>query len=290
MVTTAVRGLGVPLFALATIAAVYAIVRLWTSGRRDAVIWMLSTFAPYVVIIGRGRVFEWYLPFLFPPLLLLAAYGCVDAVTRASRVPRRAILASIAAVIAATLWHTVGMLRYFTEDPRDAAEAWIAEHVPAGSTVAVVGSELALPDGRYRLRTLPNVAGCVNHMVGRDRLMASAPYRAVRDGILRLERWSAEHLRTRARPEPYRAWFDYLAETCVQRSRALAGVATADSGWPEFVVAVGAVPSPPLEAQGGPDSSYARVARFEPPEPGREPPIEFVGTPVTVFRRSARRT
>jgi hypothetical protein len=64
-------------------------------------------------------------------------------------------------------------------------------------------------------------------------------------------------------------------------------LAAADSAVPDYVVVVGAVQAREFQAQGGPDSSYVRVMQFEPPAPDHAPPIEFVGMPVTVFRRTA---
>jgi hypothetical protein len=284
---TALHGLGVPLAALAGLAAAYAVVRLWQQHRRDALVWLLVTFVPYFIIIGRGRVYEWYVPFFFPPLMVLAAYGCVELGRQLGRLPRLVLAGVVAAVAIAALTRTVGLLRYFTEDPRAAAETWITEHVPAGDTVNVIGSKLRFPYGRYTVHTLPNLAGCANHLTGRQRLLASSTYRGVRTGIRSLELWSARHLGTTARAEPYRAWFDYFADACAQHEQGMAGGAPADSLHANYVAVVGNAAVGELRAWWGIDSTYVPAAQFVSPMAHRSPPTEFVGVPVTIFRRVA---
>jgi hypothetical protein len=282
---TALHGLGIPLGVLAGLAAAYGLVRLWQQRRRDTLVWLLVTFVPYFVIIGRGTVFEWYVPFFFPPVLVLAAYGCVELARQLGRLPRRVLAVVVAGVAIATLTRTVGLLRYFTGDARAAAETWIAEHVPAGDTVTVIGSKLWFPYGRYTVRTLPNLAGCASHLIGRDRLLASSTYREVQTGIRNLELWSARHLGTTARAEPYRAWFDHLADACARHGPGVAGLTPADSPHAHYVAVVDDAASGELKARWGIDSSYVPAARFAPSVTNRRPPTEFVGVPVTIYRR-----
>ncbi|HEU4648225.1 MAG TPA: hypothetical protein VFS33_04135 [Gemmatimonadales bacterium] len=274
---TGLHGLGVPLAVLAGLTAAYGVVELWRQRRRDALIWLLSTVLPYFVVIGRGRVYEWYIPFFFPPLLLLAGYGCVELARRLGRVPRLVLATVIAGIAVATLARTVGLLRYFTEDPRVAAESWIAAHVPAGDTVTTIGTKLRFPYGRYTVRTLPNLAGCANHLTGRERLLASSTYQGVQAGIRRVEDWSAAHLGTTARAEPYRAWFDHLAVACAEHAPVAIHA--------NYVAVLGEAASGALKTHWGLDSGYAPAAQIGPLVLGDYRPTEFVGAPVTIYRR-----
>jgi hypothetical protein len=283
MLQTAVRGLGPLLAALVVVAGSFGVARLWTTHRRGALLWLLSTFVPFFVIVGHREVLEWYVPFLFPGVLILTALGGVELVRSASGRSSAAVAAAIAAVAAATLAQTTARLRFFTADPRYRAMQWIDAHLPPGSRVEVVGL-ITVPHDRLDVITAPDLRACPFHMRPLRRLERHATYRVVRAAILESERSAAPALGLRPRREPYRAWFDHMAVKC-------AGVRPAaapdDSGPPpDFVVRVG-------KAVGFNEASladYVVVKEFEPTESAGTPPSNFLGRPVTVLARRTEPT
>ena len=141
--TSLARGLGWPLLVASSAGC------LWLARRhatRDLV--LLSGLLAYYLVAGSGK--SVYLRYMIPlvPLLCVAAGVFVATVTQRLAPPIRrwalvAIALFLAAPTAVASWHHDGLLA--TPDTRQLAAQWVAEHIPAGSTIALAGSAYGHP-------------------------------------------------------------------------------------------------------------------------------------------------
>ena len=273
------EGLGWPVIAFLVVGGSYGAFRLWRKGERLTVVWFAMTFFPYVLLLGTNNS-PWYVPMLFPPLFLLAAFGYVE--WRSSLAPAFARAGWIVAAIvfACSLYEAVIAVARFRNDARDAAGQWIVEHVPAGSSILVAGRGPALPLGRYQLRQPTRMELCPIAVEPRARLERSARYQAFRDRLLGLEHWLAARLGIPQR-KPYHAWFDWYLEQCAAPSGGDAD--------PDFVVVVAGARVKDLsgvELQ----LRYRIAKHFEYLQSGSSGPyMDFVNPPVDIYARDAAR-
>ncbi|HEU5170323.1 MAG TPA: glycosyltransferase family 39 protein [Gemmatimonadales bacterium] len=281
------QGLGTPLFALSIIACCVAVVLALRAGRRQMLVWILATFIPYYLLMGRLMVMEWYVAFFYPPVFLLAAYGLVEGFRR---LPRRAAFAAatpVALVIASTAVRTVRVPTVFENDAREAASAWIAANVPAGSTIELVGAVPALPPDQYRTFVARDVASCSFYQQTLDQLTEARSYRKLRAMIGAAEQWTAGLKGTRVPAAPREAWFDRFAQACARPWFSLPP--GTDSVWlhPDFVLIVGDAVAKTLGPSGPSPPEYMLAARFDVPRwSDAVRPTGLVAMPVRIYQRS----
>jgi len=269
-------GLGWPLVGLIVVAGGYGLTRLWGRHSWGTLIWIALTFLPYGYLLGRTDK-EWYVQMLFPALLLLAAFGCIEWLRDRPRRVAAIGVGAIALVFAWSLYNSVLVVDQFAHDARLAAGIWIADNVPSGSSILMVGYGPALPLGRYDVRTPVRMELCADAAEPLRRLDSSPAYRRFRGTLLGLEHWFGAHLGTSVRSQPYRAWFDVLTERCE----------APPSGEPEpdYVVIIGEAETKE-ESPENLAGHFKLLRHFEYPHgalPG--PPLGFVDLPVNVFER-----
>jgi hypothetical protein len=272
------EGLGWPVLALVVLGGSYAVSQLWRKGARPTLVWFATAFLPYAFLLGIKNN-PWYVPMLFPPLLLLGAFGYVEGRRALAPAFARAGWVVAAGLVAWSLYRSAIVVAQFANDARDAAGRWVVEHVPPGSSILVAGNGPALPLGRYQLSQPVRMELCPNAVEPRERLERSPRYRAFRDGLFTLEHWLATHLGTRLQQKPYRAWFDWYAEQC-------AAPRTGHSD-PDFVVVVAGswVKDIPREELKQP---YRTVKHFEYLGRGASGPyMDFVNPAVDIYARKA---
>jgi 4-amino-4-deoxy-L-arabinose transferase-like glycosyltransferase len=128
---------GLPVFVLAVAGTARAVA---VRSRADLI--LLAFLAAYVAAIGWGHfVFMRYADPLLPPLCLLAGRALADGLT-ALRLPARAALPLAALLLlgacADSTWRCLQFDALLGRtDTRTLAYAWVLEHLPAGSTIAM---------------------------------------------------------------------------------------------------------------------------------------------------------
>lgn len=130
--------LGTALLAAAVVGVAYVIAR-----RRGAALWLLVPAASYYLLSLRTHdvlVLRYALP-LLPVLAVTAAAVCV-AVWDSRPFMAAALIGGLAVI---SLARAVELERFLVDDPRYAAEAWMAENAAAGSVVEVYQKPVYLP-------------------------------------------------------------------------------------------------------------------------------------------------
>jgi 4-amino-4-deoxy-L-arabinose transferase-like glycosyltransferase len=128
----------------------------WAVTGGFAVLW-------FVLLSRQNLVFGRYLLPMLPPLAVLTG-GIIGVVVSHARVRALSALgqaavaaALVAAAVAVPSARAVEFVRVISRTSTNAlAYAWIVEHVPGGSKVAIERRQLLLPD-RYDWETLPNL-------------------------------------------------------------------------------------------------------------------------------------
>lgn len=272
------EGLGWPVIALVVVGGGYGVIQLWRTGERPKVLWFAMAFLPYALLLGTSNNKPWYMPMLFPPLLLLGAFGCTEGLRRLTPAFAGAGWAGVAGVLMLSLYHSVVVVAQFANDARDAAGRWIVDHVPPGASVLMAGQGPALPLGRYQVRQPTRMELCAKAVEPRERLERSPRYRAFRQSLLRLEHWLGAHVGTPVRRKPpYHAWFDWYVEQC--------GAPQTGHPDPDYVVVVANAWVKDLTREEL-QASYRIVKHFEFLHRGG-PYLEFVNPPVDIYARDA---
>ena len=287
-------GLGPPLFAAALAGFAYALYHLARAihppGR---IVWLLATFVPYVLVfLSKPRINSWYIPLLFPPLTILAAYLCIDA---ASALPRHfafVIRSLIAGIAVYSFLHTIALVIQFSRDSRYEVAGWITYHVPEGATIEILGG--AKPPGisndRYRIIDSPPERESRDpdvralHTLERDRT-----YERVRQAILGLEQWTGRRFGLPVRDVHYRAWFDRFAhhEKLPDAASRVAGIQTRR---PDYLVIGRHKQRRIFAALRLPNSGYRLAVTFRYVNPfGMQPSFPFVNPSLYMFQREASR-
>lgn len=214
MLRIARSGLGLPLFVAVAVGTIYATVRLLRERKFGVLLWVVSTFVPTALLYAPGTVRAWYVPFFFPPLMILAAYGGVS-VFRSARNPARYLAVGVMAlVMGAAAARTVAVVRLFQRETRDRAAEWLVANVPAGATITIVGTGPALPLGRFKVRTERDLKTCAEEGQASTQLSANRRLDAIFQAIPRVEAFARRHLGGTDHREPYKAWFDYALQEC----------------------------------------------------------------------------
>jgi hypothetical protein len=277
-------GLGWPLFLLAAGALVYATLCIVRKTNHRELVWALSTFVPYYLLLGGRSVYPWYIEQLLPGITIVAAYGVVQLLAVVPRARRVAVQGALAVLAALAMLGPISLELQFTHDPRDAASRWIEEHVPANSTIFVSERGPRFPPLRYRVEVmLPDRERWKESALPVARLERHVVYRRVRHAILAAERWAGETFGTPVRPKPYHGWYDDILTDLDTRPRATERVMQVH---PDFVVIVRGMSPTLLSRLRAPDSGYEEVAAFRYRSPVRGSLwMPMLNQPVWVFQR-----
>lgn len=271
------NALGWPLVLLVLVAGTYGVARLLRRGQWPAAAWFAAALLPYGYLLARTDK-PWYALMVLPPLLLVAAFGSVEALRRIPARFAAAGWAGVAGLVVWSLYRAVMVDAQFVHEPRDVAARWITANVPPGALIEMVGYGPALPLARYQVRVPVRLELCDDAIAPLIRLDHTPLYRKFRTGLAAVERWASAHLGMQGRRQPYRAWFDAFAERC-------ATPAPPDLREADYVVTVGEGRTkeiPPQQLS----SHYRLRARFEYPYRGLSgPPLGFVNLPVNVYGR-----
>jgi 4-amino-4-deoxy-L-arabinose transferase-like glycosyltransferase len=131
----------------------------WGIRRRSAAVLLVAAFPllfyAELALLWAVR-FQTYLVPMVPYLALLGAYGAVCSIQWLAR--RRALAVGAVVLAAGLAFQLVQAADYSavlaSGDVRDAADRWMAQHVPAGSRVVREGYTPFLPPERYRVTEL----------------------------------------------------------------------------------------------------------------------------------------
>ncbi len=281
-------GLGVPLFAMALAGLAYALYDLarWRNGAR--IVWLLATFVPYYVIFGSKFIPQWYVPFFFPPLMILAAYVCMDVPVG---LPRRYIIAArsvVAATAGYSLLYTIGLVMQFSYDSRYQAAAWIEQHIPVNATIEIFKRARGpvISSERYRIiESLPDKERHEWALTTRDNLARHRAYQTLRQAILDLEQWTGRRLGLLVRKQPYRAWFDSLAACYEKPSDDTPGFAGVQTRRSDYVILVEHRQRKRWSTLRSPIAGYRLVAEFRFTNSfGIQPIFSLINPQVYIFQ------
>jgi hypothetical protein len=277
-------GLGLPLFCSAIGGMAYAIYNFLLGRDRPEIGMLLVASLPYFLFFGSRLAPVWYVPFLFPCLVLFAAYGYINLIYFLdSRYARPAVIAT-AVVVGFTLLRAIAFDLQFINDSRNLAAAWIHRNVPDHASVSVGPRGPLIAEHEYRLLERPMDAQYYKFLVPwSDDLERHTLYQMVRRSLRALERYFAETLGIPMRRQPFQAWFDS------PRQR-LQAVATEQDQWlrdkPDYIVLVEYLEQERLSNLSAPDSQYEVAARIKYENPfGFDTSFEFVNPDVYIFRR-----
>jgi len=284
-------GLGPPLFATALAGFAYALYHLARAKHPPArTLWLLATFAPYVLVaVSKPRINIYYMPLLFPPLTILAAYVCIAAASALSRHYSLVIRSLIAGIAVYTFLYTVALVSQFSRDSRYEVAKWITQHVPEGASIAILSGAKApgISNDRYRIiDSPPDKASRDPDVRALRTLERDHAYERVRQTILGLERWAGRRFGLPVRDEPYTAWFDRVAahyEQLPDGGSRLVGIHTRRS---DYIVIVKHRQRNTFAALRSPNSGYRLVATFRYVNPfGVQPSFLFVNPYLYIFQR-----
>jgi len=255
------NGMGWPLLVLSILGVGYAAIRFALGLDRRELIWLLSTFVPFCLLLGSKRVYPHYVGQLLPGLSLIGAYGAVYAVIDAPRAWRPWASGALAALYALALLGPISLDLQFGNDPRDAASRWIIDHVPEQSTIFVSERGPKLSSIRYRLEPmLPDRERWTSYTtIPRQRVDEDGLYRRVRSSILTGERSAGRLLGVSVRELPYHGWYDDVARDLDTRPNARE---RAKAVRPDYIVIVEYMSPTVLEWLRAPASGYSEVAAF----------------------------
>lgn len=288
-------GLGPPLLAAALAGFAYALYDLARAihppGR---IVWLLATFVPYMLVfLSKPRINIWYIPLLFPPLTILAAYVCIAAASALSRPYSLVIRSLIAGIAVYSFLHTVALVLQFSRDSRYEVAGWITHHVPEGATIEILSR--AKPPGisndRYRIIDSPPEKESRDPDVRTLRtLERHHAYERVRQAILGLERWAGRRFGLPVRDVHYRAWFDRIAAHHERLPDAASRIVGIQTRRPDYLVIGRHKQRRIFAALRLPNSGYRLAATFRYVNPfGMQPSFPFVNPYLYMFQREANR-
>ena len=266
----------------------YAIYNFFYGRDRAEISLLLLTFLPYYVLFGSRASAAWYVPFLFPALALLAAYGYINLNNFLG--PRYAEVTVIAMVVVGSfpLLRAIAFDLQFVNDARDLTAAWVDQHVPDHASVSVGPRGPKIPEDEYHLFERPmdrryhDFVDLLSKNLERHTL-----YQTLRRSIRNLERHFVEALGLPMRPQPYQAWFDGRREQPQT-------VAANQEQWlrekPDYIVLVDYLEQARISTLRDGNSGYQIVARIDYENSFKfDVSFPFVNPDVYVFRRASPR-
>jgi hypothetical protein len=275
--------LGWPLLASGLCGVGYGVYCFVRGAKRSAIGWVLSTWLPYYLIFSRNLMPIWYVPLLLPSLMVLIAFGFIEALDRLPRPFAYGAVAAGFAVVGYSLAYTGALVSQFTHDSRYDAAQWIEQNVPAGSTVEIGPYGPNIPMDRYQVRTRgPDPESHEFARKWRANVDSNRGYRRIRDAVLTVEEWVHRRLGLSDREELQPSWYDRLPE------RAEESGGQVDEPEPRIVAVINdsqPVRRASLEAA---TSAYRLVAHF--PVAGQREiacRFPFVNPDISVFERKS---
>jgi hypothetical protein len=202
--------LGTPLFLLAILTGIYGGYRIWILRGWKTAVWLLSTFVPALTFYMLNFACTWYMPFLYPPIMILMAFGCMDVIQRTVGGFRMLTFLAVASIWVMAFIHTGELLGQFANDTRYKAAEWVEEHVPPQSRIEMIGRGPFLPPWKYTVSKPMTVDPFDPNYPPLQRLSYNMTYQAIRRSILGLERWAGVKFNYPVRSKPFEGWFDII--------------------------------------------------------------------------------
>lgn len=277
-------GLGWPLFAVALFGLAYAFYNLASSRNSSSMLWLLSTFLPYYLIFGSTSVQSYYLTCFFPPLMILAAYGCVSLVYVLPRHYAFVAHSIIAGIVLYSLMYTLAIVVQFSNDSRYLAAGWIDRNVPANRTVEIGEWGPVVSEEKYHIiNSLRDSETMDFARKNSDNLEHYRPYRKVRQFILDIERWAGHTFGFDVRKQTYANWFDQAGHY-----DKLSADLQSSIHRPDYIVLIEDLYVRKIRNLMLPTSGYRLAARYQFVDPlGLQPDFPFVNRPIYIFQRMA---
>jgi 4-amino-4-deoxy-L-arabinose transferase-like glycosyltransferase len=286
-------GLGLPLFVSSLAGLAYGLYGLASGKNLAAILWLLSTFVPYYLFFGSilfsqaAGVTSWYTPFFFPPLVILAAYGCMEMMNLLPQRYTTAVQAMLAAVLIYSFLNTIALVSQFSNDSRYKAAEWIEQTIPVNATIEMGPRGPVISKEKYRIvESAPDNEFYDFIRMWHENLTQHQLYQRVRQVVLHFEKWVGYHFGTEVRQQPYVTWFDYIA-AANQKSQEFANMTRDRVLEPDYIVLIGYLQRQKLSTLTSPTSDYRVVAQFHFTNAfGFQPVFPFVNPKVYVFQRA----
>jgi hypothetical protein len=281
-------GLGWPLFVLALLGLGYAFYQLVRRENTHAILWLLTTVAPYFILFGaKSETAPWYLPFFFPALMIFAAQAVIGLM--AAMPERYAVFAktAVAVIVVYSFLNCVALVLQFSNESRYLAGEWIEKNVPANATIQMLARGPVLTPGKYQIANPPPDKEFYDFARGwAENLARDQTYQKIRQAILDLEKWLGR-FGLPVREKPYQAWFDL--SFAMYEDKPANGLPAADSlqtPEPDYILLIEDLQFNTLKQLKEPGSGYQLAAQFRYVNRlGVQPFFEFVNPPVYVFER-----
>jgi hypothetical protein len=282
-------GLGLPLLVAVLAGLAYGFCNLARRKNLAAIVWLLSTFVPYYLLFGSLHLPSWYVPFFFPPLLILVAYGCMDMVNVLPQRYTIAVKAMLATLVAYSFLNTLALVWQFSNDSRYQAAEWIEQAIPFNATIEIGPRGPIISKEKYRIvESVPDKEFYDFAGKWRDNLTHHRFYQTVRQTILDIEKSVGYRFGMPVRKQPYKAWFDYVAASNENSSKGLPNVIRAQVLQPDYVVLIEYLQRKRLASLMSPNSGHQLVAQFHFTDRfGLQPVFPFLNPRVYIFQRRA---
>jgi len=284
-------GLGLPLCVTALSGLAYGLWNLAQGKNTARIIWLLATFVPYYILFSLNFSMPWYVVFIFPPLMIFAAYGCVGVMDAVPERKRFAIKAMVSVIVGYSFLNSMGLVLQFSYDARYQAADWIEQHVPADATIEMTPWGPVVRKERYRvIEQYPVEEGWSDSWIGRavHELESDPTYQRLRSGILSLEKWAGQALGLPVREQGFMGWFDWERKISEKSSNQLGGLVRVQGHQAEYVVLIEYLLGKRLSMLQSQNSGYRLVAQFEFSNPlGVQPSFVFVNPRVYIFQLEA---
>jgi hypothetical protein len=277
-------GVGWPLLLTVLFGLGYGFYNLALNRSAAAILWLCSTFLPYYIIFGSTSVQSWYLTLLFPPLMILAAYGCMTLIYA---LPQRYEFLARCVVTGVVLYstaYTVAILVQFSNDSRYLAAGWISRNVPAKSTVEIGERGPVVSEENYDIINSRRDRETMEFAkTNSENIEQYKPYQKVRRFISDIEKWAGHIFGFEVRQQTYRNWFDNVGRYDAP-SEELQDIVRQ----PEYIVLVEDLYPQKIRKLSLPDSGYRLAAKYHYTDSfGLRPEFQFVNPPVYIFQRTA---
>jgi 4-amino-4-deoxy-L-arabinose transferase-like glycosyltransferase len=277
-------GLGLPLFLAALSGLAYGIYSLALNRSTAAILWLLSTFLPYYLIFGSTSIQSWYLPILFPALMILAAHACVDLM---SVLPQRlgfAAKCAVAGLIVYSVVYTGTLVLQFSNDSRYLVAEWIERKVPINSIIEIGERGPIIAEDKYNvINSLRDQESMDYAREQHENLERYRPYQEIRQLILNAEKWAGQRFGLPVRKQAYVNWIDNVSRNVNSGKNPQRIFPQA-----EYVVLVEDLYPQKLRTLAIPASGYRLAAKFHFVDAiGLRPEFPFVNPAVYVFQRVA---
>jgi len=275
-------GLGLPLCIVVVLSLAFVLYEIVCNRRRKEALWLLAAIVPSLLLFGSRLSLSWYLPFFFPGLVTIAAYGCVSLARRTTGLSGIGLGLLVTSVVVWCLCRSVTVDLQFENDSRYLAARWIRANIPEGSAIEIGQRGPRLPAQMYAMRPPVPLSGSFYDFAKpwRDALNSNARYQALRNFILTFERSVDGHLGLEPRPRPYQGWFDRIPTGPDEPVTALNPAPAS-----EYRVLVDYVDGTVVDQLQRPDSGYRLLKSFHYDPPGfLATPFPFVNPVVYIFK------